>query len=550
MYRVRSSDELLQHTGQGDAYVFNPLDLSVLNHSIMANKADAAAKQKALADRDAQLAEQLKYNPKAIHAPYQQEQQQKYDNLLKMKAGLLQNHVYDPSHPDRIAYENAKNELEQDWQKANDIMGTYKSTSDQIQKDPYLKQEQAQRAANDLLHDDSGVSRKPIREVNPQAIGQVVNDPQHFNLQTYSEDFAKETPENVRSYLHEERLLGGRRTNEDIVKSKFHVYDDDGNLVKDEKGNPVVNITPESKHLFFNKDPRARAAVDYEVKKQNDEISAYNSLPENKNSQKPLVTEDDVLRQYVSPYAYSNVNKNVGTLNKPNEGNTSTAYGSNPTSKFVAEPAVIQQKSATGLEHNIPGVELSYKDKPIDFQIAPKELIDLGGGKIQSNKDRVNIKASSLGYGLQTKSKKLVAFDSVDKMEEFINNLSPEDAKKYNMKQFLFGNITESEKTEGDTETHSADDALESLVNKTQSNSNRNRSVAIEYNPNGEAAARLQALSGGKFNNNRELTPDEQKVVSAWQNKQQQVQTIDTINKMYPNATPEEKAAIYKGLTD
>jgi hypothetical protein len=507
MYQVRSSDQLLQHQGEGSAYIYHPFDPGVALHMLAANRADKIARERAIADRDEKLDAALKYNPKEIAAPYQQEQQAKYEQLLGQKAKLLQNHIYDPSHPERLTYEAMKNEMEQNAQRGKDAMAAYTTTSAAIAKDKYLKQEQAQSAANDLLHDETGTSRLPINQVNPEEFSKVPNQPQHFNLQSYGEDVAKAIPESVRSYLHQERLLGGERINEDIVKSKFHEYDNNGKLIKDQNGNPVVAVTPETKQIFYNQDPRAKAAVQYELARQN-------ALPENQD--KPL-TEDDIVRQHLSPYAYSNINRNIGTLNKPNEGSSSTENGSNPASKFVVAPAVIKQKSASGLEHTNPGVEISHKDKPIDFQIAPTKIFDLSGGKIDSNKDRINFKASSLGYGLQTnKSKKLMAFKSVDDMQNFIETAPKAELDKYSLKQFLFGNIAEKESIEGDTEGAGQANDISALLNKSKGNEVRNRTVAVEYTPDGEAAARLRILSGGTFNKNRPLTEEEKKVVDPW----------------------------------
>lgn len=321
MYPVRSSEQLLQHTGQGDASVFAPADFTPINHFIAANHADKVFKEKQKAARDAKMSEQRTYNPDATWAPYQQQQDAKFSGTggyLEKKATIDRQGITDPMHPDVLALAALKNEIIQNGGKAKDMQKAYLDAVDVASKDSNIKKDQAISEMNDLIYNEDGSAITPIEKANPRAFQDILNKPEHFNLQSYGGAVAKQIPESVRSYLHEERTLGGERVNEDQVKSKFHIYDNNGKLVTDPEGNPIVNVTPETKQIFNSFDPRAKVAVQYELNKQNEEIAAQNALPENKANQKPLVTEEDVIRKYLSPYAYNNINKNVGTLNKPN----------------------------------------------------------------------------------------------------------------------------------------------------------------------------------------------------------------------------------------
>lgn len=109
-----------------------------------------------------------------------------------------------------------------------------------------------------------------------------------------------------------------------------------------------------------------------------------------------------------------------------------------------------------------------------------------------------------------------MAFKSVDDMQNFIETAPKAELDKYSLKQFLFGNIAEKESIEGDTEGAGQANDISALLNKSKGNEVRNRTVAVEYTPDGEAAARLRILSGGTFNKNRPLTEEEKKVVDPW----------------------------------
>jgi hypothetical protein len=374
------------------------MDFSPIQHYLIANHADKLHRQAAIADRDEKLANQLKYNPKEIAAPFQAEQDAKYagpGGLLEQRAKILQNHIYDPAHPERQKYDAMVNELEQNSQRGKDAMAAYQNTSAAIQKDPYLKQEQAQSAANDILHDENGTSRLPINQVNPQEFSKVLNDPEHFNLQPYGQATAKEITPDVRTFLHEERSMGGKRIDENHVKTLFHEYDDNGNLKKDPEGNPIIAITPATKQVFYNKDPRAKAAVQYEMNKQNQEIAAWNQDPENRFNQKQPVTEDHIIKQVLAPYAYHQENKQIGSLQKPSAASgkgakdIETALGRHESIYKILNGDKIEISNLSGakyLGHRVEGIEVSKK--PVEIQIHTKDSVNPETGKVKKGIDK------------------------------------------------------------------------------------------------------------------------------------------------------------------
>lgn len=193
--------------------------------------------------------------------------------------------------------------------------------------------------------------------------------------------------------------------------------------------------------------------------------------------------------------------------------------GTGSSDDFRIDPAIISQNSASGFPITSPGVILTKKDKPLTLNIAPKDIHDFGKGLIDpNNKDRVNVTASGLGYALQRKSdnqygKKgtLVSFNNADEMINYINTASKKDLNSLQLKQFVFGNIQEKGDISGDTGYDKAGKKKEST---------ENRSVAIEYDQNGETGALLNAYSEGAFGN-RKLTAVEQAVKDAWDGRMQ-----------------------------
>lgn len=386
MIPVSSSDQLLQHTGQGDAGVLTPINFGPLQHALMMGHADKLVREKAIADRDAKLADQLKYNPKEIAAPYQAEQQAKYEQLLNQRANILRNHYYDPAHPERQKYDAMINEMEQNAQRGKDAMASYGNVSSAIKADKYLKQEQAQSTVNDLLHDENGTSRLPINQVNPQQFQNVLNDPQHFNGDAYASDVQKLIPEQLKQHLETQKLYGGQRENEAVTKGKFINYDPEtGEALKNPDGSYQIAITPETKHVFYNHDPRAKRWVENEVEKHNND-------PANKDNQ---ITEDQVIQKVLSPYAYANTLKKTGTLVRPYQSSTSGQTKVEDASKrYQSVRAMIAGDQtelgnlggATYLGHRVENIDVSRK--PVEIIVHTKDTKNPETGEVKKGVDK------------------------------------------------------------------------------------------------------------------------------------------------------------------
>ncbi len=75
---------------------------------------------------------------------------------------------------------------------------------------------------------------------------------------------------------------------------------------------------------------------------------------------------------------------------------------------------------------------------------------------------------------------------------------------------------------------------LNSVTEDDKLEQNINRSVAIDYDPNGETGGLLNAYSDGEFGK-RTLTPDEQRINDAWSKKTAKKTKQIAVSKPDPN---------------
>jgi hypothetical protein len=303
MIRVRSSDALMQERGQGDAYVVSPMDFSAFHNGIAQRNEDESRKAKIQADHDKELKDKLDYNPKSIWNPVSKKHEEKVLDVLKHSARLKANPVpYD--HPDRIDYETKKAKIEQDINKGAELEKAYIGAHARAKGDDYYHTD---KIANEINNITFGEDRKGLRgvdEINLDDYEKPFQNPDNFNMTHAAQKFTKDLPEQVKSYISQQKNEQGERFNENLVKSKFYKYDNSGNQIRDTKGNPVINITPETKHAFYNSHPLIQPYIAKAMER-----------PENKGK-----SEDQILQEIVSPYAVHESNKSIGGLSKNGDG--------------------------------------------------------------------------------------------------------------------------------------------------------------------------------------------------------------------------------------
>lgn len=198
--------------------------------------------------------------------------------------------------------------------------------------------------------------------------------------------------------------------------------------------------------------------------------------------------------------------------------------------KFKIEPTNIVRNTKNGLGVFAPGVSISKDGKPIPLSVAPTRIHDFNMESLDfGNIDQVPVSVTGVGYTLTNKDGSLVSFKDNESILKYINTAKKEDLNKLKLSHVLFGTIQEKKNTQSDTGKDQSLNSSGELVNekgeielddegypiKPPKEETINRSVAIDYDPNGETGAMLNSMSGGKFKD-RTLTPAEQAVKDAW----------------------------------
>jgi hypothetical protein len=365
-----------------------------------------------------------------------------------------------------------------------------------------------------------------------------VNDPEHFMFDAFLEERHGKRPDTVTSQDKISYTGRGERVLGEKVSAKFVTTDKNGKVVpgidqsvvdqdlysQTTEGDPLnqyltalfsladKQIMNKALDLKAN-DPRYKEMGTTQIMQS---ISS-NPKDEHYSEFNRRKIAEGIHRDKLEAFQRVSNDSTIGALNEYNSGGS----GDGSTDNFTIQPTIISQETGSGNPITSPGVILTKKDKPLVFPVASKTIHDLGDGKMTRNTDRVNVNATSLGYALKrkvdsdgTKKGTLVSFNTVDDMINYINTAKKSDLNKYELGQFLFGTIQEKKTVEGDT-------GEDEPGNKREQNVNR--SVAIDYDPNGETGSLLNAFSDGAFNK-RKLTQDEQRVIDAWENRMKKVE--------------------------
>jgi hypothetical protein len=368
MRYVKSSDALMQETGQGDAYVFRDRDFSGLRGMIAQNKELEQKREHELSKRNNELANQLNYNQKGIFYPYQKEQENNAKSLLELRGKIYNKGKYDINDPDVQAFEGLKNQMEQNAAKAKQIQDILPDVTNRIQKDPFIDYNKTMPKVWDRLHDETGTSRKSIIEVNPTELYSPLQDPENFNSGYAVKHFADSLPEIANTFIQRQKEAEGDRFNETDVKSKFYQHDQNGRVLRDPSGQPIITISPETREAFYASHPLARPWVQNELAK-----------PENKG-----LTEDQFLQKRLSPYAYERRNKNIGSLERPRSGSDDDKVNISVTHDVSRNTMSKLLQGGKGVKEGyLPTVITlsgSKMDKPVRYNL--KEYVDEETGNL------------------------------------------------------------------------------------------------------------------------------------------------------------------------
>lgn len=371
------------------------------------------------------------------------------------------------------------------------------------------------------------------------------NDPEHFLFDKFLDDKYGKREDVVTSVDHVLKNDRGERVIGKKVTAKF-VTNKDGKIVPG-IGQEVIDNdlysettdpnTIQFRNALFSLADKQIMNKALELKSSGDpkysdmgttqimqSISANPSDPHYKEFNRRKIAED-IHRSKLEPFQRVSTDNSVGALNEYNKGD---GDGSDPKDLRI-QPTVITQNTANNVPITAAGVVLMKNNKPIELRVAPKMIYDLGAGKRFKNNDRVNIKTTGLGYVLKriNNDGPPVSFKSIDETVNFINTATDKELQKYALGQVIFGNIEEKKSIQGDT---GQDVILDEAGNVNKAEQNVNRTVAIDYEPDGETGAMLDALSNGAFST-RTLSQDEQRVKDAWENRFKAKNTIDPKKK-------------------
>jgi hypothetical protein len=284
MYRFSEQATSALPNTIGNAGIFRDSKPSPMNYLLQAKKYKDAQLQKEKAARDKKLDELYKYNPKAIFHPYEKQHESDYMGLLDEQTKLLMGGI-DRTDPRWHEVERKKLGMEQNVYKGETIKKNISDAYAAAGRDPYTHKETALRFINDQFINEDGTYKR-IEEVDPERIRDAANAPSALNTAKLTQDFVKTIPEKASQIVQQRAIAVGNTPgvyfNEIQEKSKFYQKDADGKL--------RINITPETKELFKQMDARVVPYIQEQLQK-----------PENKGK-----TEDDIIRDLISPYAYVN----------------------------------------------------------------------------------------------------------------------------------------------------------------------------------------------------------------------------------------------------
>lgn len=379
------------------------------------------------------------------------------------------------------------------------------------------------------------------------------NDPEHFMFDMYLNDKYGKREDIVMS---EDKITYGP-TGERIVDkkttAKFVTKDKNGKVVpgidKSEIDNALYSETTDPDTIQFR--TATFSLVDKQITQKALELKAndprYKDIgttqiaalissnprdPHYKDFSRNKIAED-LVRKKLEPFNSVSNETDISAGHKyDTDGDGAEAK------KFRIEPTNIVRNTKNGLGVFAPGVSISKDGKPISLSVAPTRIHDFNKESLDfGNIDQVPVSVTGVGYTLTNKDGSLVSFKDNASLIKYIDTAKKEDLNKLKLSHVLFGTIEEKKTVSGDTGEDEPGDTLEQTAN---------RSVAIDYDPNGETGAMLNTISGGKFKD-RTLTTDEQAVKDAWDKRMtKKAVKPKTITQGGHTYTWDEKTQTYK----
>jgi hypothetical protein len=499
MIRVRSSNELFQRTGEGDAYVYKPLDVGPLMQAVQLRdnrvRHEDAKKAKAAGDLD----EKLKYNPEAVRAQWQKYQDTDNVKLLDLKAKIAKKGVYDYNDPDVKEFETLKSNNKIRVKKADNIFEEIQGTHAAFTDDKYTNKAAAKDAISKAVYDDNFNSLRDVDGHNPGDVTKAVfGNPDTLDGEKMAQDFVKDLPLNVAKYSKTNEDGDVTTTDGTNISGKFLEFDKNGKP-KMENGRPIIKVTDESLQALFATDQHGRGEAYFKNQYEkgiregavDPKSTDFKKFMANKLSQygPTSVEKDDktILDEDIPTY-----NRGTGYSDK----NGSLGFSKNSPYNFDRE---VHHKDASGKitksEKFInSGLGMDAKDislkggKSMNLPVSSPEIYDFNTGtKMDRENDKgINMIAEKVVYMPKLKGTNSPAYSLVERQkgesdDEFRHRTLAFVAKhsdKYELGQYLQGVQTNNYGTEGDEVAGQSDPNRKKKGDPT---SKENKRVLVPY---------------------------------------------------------------------
>lgn len=164
----------------------------------------------------------------------------------------------------------------------------------EIEGNEYIDQDKARAMLHDMVYSADGKTLN-VETLEPRKFSDVLTNPEVININSVARDFVKGLPEHVQEYAKiMNDKLGGSFVEANKITGKMLVRDENGDIVTDNEGNPVINLTDEVFKLA-NQDPHIKTFL----------------------SQYPEDQRKNVLTGYLAPYANVDTQQRITSRRAP-----------------------------------------------------------------------------------------------------------------------------------------------------------------------------------------------------------------------------------------
>lgn len=373
MIRVRSSDELMQRTGQGDAYVFTPLNMDTFfkAREMKLRHEDKQAAIKAKQAKD--LENRLTFNPGTATPEHDEEFNSKALEALEIKKNVGING--DPTGELEKSYWQKHNEAKQIGQQSKAIQAEMASAHGEIKSNPLINQTEAYKTLVDLHNNPDGKVKSVTDWKHGAAMTNVYANPNAVNTDGLFKTFAKNAGQQTMSIktATENGDIDVSQMDKQVGKFLVPKKDDKGKVVgyqTDKDGNFVFDINDNTIGALYGTYPNPEAA------KQRIESDYQKRIQETGLDPKNYSLNDyvaDSLKTYVS---------------------TSTSRQRDYEDKA-------QVKAKDGIYDDVGGVTVAHSDsKPLNFTAKRDQY--LNGQKV----GETSTVETGLGFGFTAPTRK------------------------------------------------------------------------------------------------------------------------------------------------